>query len=47
MRLTRQYLIRYIKCKELAEVSKKQVENGEMKIVPDQFVQDWYRWLGN
>lgn len=37
----------YIKCKELAEISKKQVESGEMKIVPDQFVQDWYRWLDN
>ncbi|KAG2203401.1 hypothetical protein INT47_010099 [Mucor saturninus] len=37
----------YIKCKELAKISKKQVEDGRMKIVPDQFVQDWYRWLDN
>ncbi|KAL7325569.1 hypothetical protein PS15p_208028 [Mucor circinelloides] len=37
----------YIKCKELAAVSKKQVENHQMKIVPEQFVQDWYRWLDN
>ncbi|GAA5816462.1 hypothetical protein MFLAVUS_009991 [Mucor flavus] len=37
----------YIKCSELAAISKKQVENGQMKIVPDIFVQDWYRWLDN
>ncbi|KAL9551754.1 hypothetical protein MBANPS3_004110 [Mucor bainieri] len=39
-------VVSYIKCKELAAVSKKQVENNQMKIVPEQFVQDWYRWLG-
>lgn len=38
---------RYIKCKNLADVSKKQVEQGTMSILPATFVQDWYRWLGN
>lgn len=40
------YIRRYIKCKELASISKNQVKNNQMKIVPEQFVQDWYRWLG-
>lgn len=40
------YIHRYIKCKELANISKNQVKNNQMKIVPEQFVQDWYRWLG-
>ncbi|KAI7900845.1 valyl-tRNA synthetase [Cokeromyces recurvatus] len=37
----------YIKCKELADLCKKQVELNEMKIIPDQSKQDWYRWLDN
>ncbi|RCI06467.1 hypothetical protein CU098_011490 [Rhizopus stolonifer] len=37
----------YIKCKELAAISKKQVEDNRMTIVPDHFTQDWYRWLDN
>ncbi|KAI8638523.1 hypothetical protein BD408DRAFT_453612 [Parasitella parasitica] len=37
----------YIKCKELANISKKQVENNQMQIAPEQFAQDWYRWLDN
>ncbi|OBZ88679.1 Valine--tRNA ligase [Choanephora cucurbitarum] len=37
----------YIKCKELADISKKQVENDQMAIVPNHFTQDWNRWLDN
>ncbi|KAI8986437.1 tRNA synthetases class I-domain-containing protein [Pilobolus umbonatus] len=37
----------YIKCTELAALSKKQVETGQMTILPDHYVQDWYRWLDN
>ncbi|KAI8878712.1 hypothetical protein K501DRAFT_195183, partial [Backusella circina FSU 941] len=37
----------YIKCKNLADVSKKQVEQGTMSIYPATFIQDWYRWLDN
>lgn len=37
----------YIKCKELANVSRKQVEVNKMSVIPEQFVQDWYRWLDN
>ncbi|KAI9481191.1 MAG: tRNA synthetases class I-domain-containing protein [Benjaminiella poitrasii] len=37
----------YIKCKALADLSKRQVESNEMRIIPDQSKQDWYRWLDN
>ncbi|KAI8143967.1 putative valyl tRNA synthetase [Fennellomyces sp. T-0311] len=37
----------YVRCSELAGVSRKQVENGLMKIHPSSHVQDWYRWLDN
>ena len=39
-------LQRYIRCKSLAEASRKQVEDGSIQIHPDHHVQDWYRWLG-
>ncbi|KAG0181230.1 hypothetical protein DFQ29_008933 [Apophysomyces sp. BC1021] len=37
----------YIRCKELANISKRQVEEGAMKIHPDHHVQEWHRWLDN
>ncbi|KAI9274512.1 putative valyl tRNA synthetase [Phascolomyces articulosus] len=37
----------YVRCSELAETSKKQVENGLIKIHPRGHKQDWYRWLDN
>lgn len=37
---------RYIRCDELAQVSRKQVEDGTMQIHPSGHTQDWYRWLG-
>lgn len=36
----------YLNCQDLAKISKKQVEDGKMKILPEQYTQDWYRWLG-
>ncbi|CAO3700745.1 unnamed protein product [Rhizopus stolonifer] len=37
----------YLNCQDLAKISKKQVEDGKMKILPEQYTQDWYRWLDN
>lgn len=37
----------YIRCDELAQVSRKQVEDGTMQIHPSGHTQDWYRWLDN
>ena len=36
----------YLNCQDLAKVSKKQVQGGKMKILPEQYTNDWYRWLG-
>lgn len=38
---------RYINCKDLANVSKDQVEAGTVNIHPNHHVQEWYRWLDN
>ncbi|KAL0076429.1 tRNA synthetases class I-domain-containing protein [Phycomyces blakesleeanus] len=35
----------YIRCKEMADMARKQVESGEMNIMPKHHVQEWYRWL--
>ncbi|KAI9306943.1 tRNA synthetases class I-domain-containing protein [Cunninghamella echinulata] len=37
----------YIDCKSLAKVSKKQVESGAVNIYPENYTQEWYRWLDN
>ncbi|KAG1178588.1 hypothetical protein G6F70_001595 [Rhizopus microsporus] len=37
----------YLNCRELANVSKKQVEEGKMRILPETYTQEWYRWLDN
>ncbi|KAG1360302.1 hypothetical protein G6F62_000102 [Rhizopus arrhizus] len=37
----------YLNCQDLAKVSKKQVQDGKMKILPEQYTNDWYRWLDN
>ncbi|KAI8086525.1 tRNA synthetases class I-domain-containing protein [Halteromyces radiatus] len=37
----------YVKCKDLAYISKHQVELGAMNIYPTHHVQEWYRWLDN
>ncbi|KAJ8652934.1 valine-tRNA ligase [Lichtheimia ornata] len=37
----------YVRCGDLAQVSRKQVEDGTMQIHPSGHTQDWYRWLDN
>ena len=45
-----EYLLRpqwYIKCDDMAKKAVKAVENGDLKIIPENFEKDWYRWLNN
>lgn len=35
----------YVKCNEMAENAVKVVQNGELKIIPEQHTKTWYRWM--
>ncbi|XP_014227475.1 valine--tRNA ligase isoform X2 [Trichogramma pretiosum] len=35
----------YVKCDDMAAKAKEVVENGELKIVPEQFKKTWYYWM--
>lgn len=37
----------YVKTTDLAKISYKLVENGTVEILPTQFKEEWFRWLGN
>ncbi|KAF7732289.1 hypothetical protein EC973_005184 [Apophysomyces ossiformis] len=37
----------YIRCKDLADISKTQVQEDAMRIHPEHHTQEWYRWLDN
>ncbi|XP_055624035.1 valine--tRNA ligase [Toxorhynchites rutilus septentrionalis] len=37
----------FIRCTEMAHRAKKSVEDGELRIIPDNFEKDWFRWLDN
>lgn len=45
-----EYLLRpqwYVKCDDMAKKAVKAVENGDLKIIPANFENEWYRWLNN
>ncbi|XP_047355755.1 valine--tRNA ligase [Vespa velutina] len=35
----------YIKCDEMAKTAMKAVEDGDLKIIPEQYKKTWYRWM--
>ena len=37
----------FVKCDEMSKKAVTAVENGELKIVPQNFEKEWYRWLNN
>lgn len=37
----------YVKCKGMAERSVKAVEDGDLKIIPSNFNDTWFKWLNN
>lgn len=37
----------YVRCKGMADMSIEAVKKGDLKIIPENFVQTWDQWLGN
>ncbi|XP_043252604.1 valine--tRNA ligase isoform X2 [Colletes gigas] len=37
----------YVKCNEMAAKAMESVQNGELKIIPDQYKKIWYHWMEN